>query len=200
MSWFTPYHVMDEGGGSGLRPMSEYSRRDPGFSVPMLQGRVSNLYIQWMYGLSDGDMEPLKPYVTEELYRHFCSQAASVRDAGLTLHLERPAVLRTEILGWRALPGEDRISVRLQTRAVVYILDSRGKLTDGSRDSETFESRIWEFRRASGEVTGHDAGVISMHCPGCGAPIDVLDSARCPFCGKLVRARHFDWKACAVYE
>ena len=199
MSWFTPYHVMDEGGGENLRPMSEYSRRDPGFSVPMLQSRVSNLYVQWMYGLSDGDMEPLRPYVTDTLYDHFCSQARAIREAGHTLHLERPAVLRTEILGYQALPQEDRIHVRLQTRAVIYTLDAKGNLVEGDRSAETFESRIWEFSRPAGDSTGHDTGVVSMHCPGCGAPVDVLDSAKCPFCGKLVRARHFNWKACAVY-
>ena len=197
--WFTPYHVMESGGDEGLTPMSEYSRRDPGFSVPAMQARVSNLYVQWMYGLCDGDMEPLKPYVTEGLYRHFTEQARSFRDKEQTFNIARPAVLRTEILGFRVLPGEDRIPVRLQTRAVCFVTDSRGKLVEGDRNAEVFDSKIWEFRRAAGGQTGRDTGIVSAHCPGCGAPVDLLTSAKCPFCGKLIKARHFDWIACAIW-
>ncbi len=200
MNLFVPYHVMDSSQDSGLSPMSQYSKRDPGFSVPSMQARVSNLCIQLMFGLCDGDMDPLKPYVTDKLLRHFQDQAAAIAKQGHELHIERPCVLRTEILGYQVLPGEDRIHVRVQTRTVQYVTDAHGKIVSGNRRNEEFASAIWVFTRPTGEETQHPEGVVSDHCPSCGAPVNLYASAKCPYCGYLKAVQQFNWLACSILE
>ena len=147
LNWMTPYHVMAEGGDEGLRPMSELCNYDPSFSVPDMQARVSNLTIQLLFGFGDGDMTPLKPYVTEDLLEEFRRQAAEWAKNGRTLNVVRPVVLRTEMLGFEIENGEAYVHVRTQTRAVLYATDPRGKVVEGSPSEETFESRTWIFAR-----------------------------------------------------
>ncbi|MBQ6563925.1 MAG: TIM44-like domain-containing protein [Clostridia bacterium] len=197
--WLTPYHVMVEGGDSGLQPMSELCKYDPSFSVPDMQARVSNLTVQLLFGFGDGDMAPLKPYVTEELLQEFQRQAAEFAEQGRKLNVVRPAILRTEMLGFELGKGEARVHVRTQTRAVLYVTDRNGNVVDGNSTSETFESRTWVFVRGIDEKTGRVLRIDSQHCPNCGAPVNVYMSARCSHCGTLVPVAHFKWTACAVY-
>ncbi len=200
MSLFVPYHTMVEGEDATLSPMSQYSSRDPWFSVPSMQSRVSNLCIQLMFGLCDGDMEPLEPYVTPELLRHFTDQAEALRRSGQQMHVERPCVLRSEILGFRALPGEDHVHVRCQTRCVQYVTDSRGRVISGDRSREEFSAAVWVFSRPVDEKTERNQDFRSWHCPGCGAAFNVYTSAKCPYCGRLVPVRQFNWIANAILD
>ena len=197
-SIFTPFHTMAEDEDPSLTPMSQYSSRDRSFSVPAVQSRVSNLCIQLMFGLCDGDMEPLKPYVTDSLFNHFKTMADQWKQSGNTLHIERPAVLRTEILGFRVLPNEDHIHVRCQIRAIQYVTDCRGRLVSGDRSKEVFVSAVWVFARETGKITQRESGLVSVQCPSCGVPINVYDSARCPHCGALTPVKLFNWMACAI--
>ena len=197
--WLKRYHVMKSGGESGLRPMSEFSRIDPGFSVPDLQARVSNLAIQKMFGLSDGDMEPLKPYVTEPLLKELQQRGLKYKKESKMLNVIRPAVLRTEILGFQVAGEEARVHVRIQTRAVLYVTDQSGRVVDGDRNREVFESETWVFSRGIDQKTGHVSAVESSHCPACGSPVNAYSSARCPRCGALVPVERFGWKACQLY-
>ena len=154
LNWMTPYHVMAEGGDEGLRPMSELCNYDPSFSVPDMQARVSNLTIQLLFGFGDGDMTPLKPYVTEDLLEEFRRQAAEWAKNGRTLNVVRPVVLRTEMLGFEIENGEAYVHVRTQTRAVLYATDPRGKVVEGSRERlQAFEGTVIAKRNGSSRET-----------------------------------------------
>ena len=197
--WMTPYHVIEDRADSSLQPMSEFCRIDPDFSVPDLQSRVSNLMIQLMFGMADGNLKPLKPYMSDSLLKDFTAQAEAYARDGRKLHVIRPSVLRTEVLGYRLVGDEARVRIRIQTRSVMYTTDQSGRVIGGSDHDEYFEDRIWEFARALDVQTGHIKKVDSQHCPSCGAPMNVYRSAVCSHCGSLVRADHFAWSACAVY-
>ncbi len=194
--WERPYHVMDDEQDSRLRPMSEFNWIDPGFSVPDLQARVSNLTVQLMFGFSDGDLEPLKPYVTESLLKEFRRQAEAYSKDGRMLNVIRPAVLRTEILGFEILKEEARVHVRTQTRVIMYVTDRSGRVVEGDRNREIFDSKTWVFTRGLDEKTGQVLSVESQHCPACGSPVDAYSSAKCPRCGSLVPLARFGWIAC----
>ena len=79
------------------------------------------------------------------------------------------------------------------SRLTAYILDDRtGKVISGSRNKEKFMEYEWDVCRKSGVITG-SAGMQSVSCPKCGAPLNINQTAKCPYCGSIVTLVNEDW-------
>ena len=57
----------------------------------------------------------------------------------------------------------------------------------------------WDLLRPTGTQTNAESGETKrITCPGCGAPLDVNASARCPYCGTVIRQQAQDWVISAI--
>ena len=50
----------------------------------------------------------------------------------------------------------------------------------------------WDVCRKSGIITG-SGGMQSVSCPKCGAPLNINQTAKCPYCGSIVTLINEDW-------
>lgn len=177
----------------GLRPVSELTQQDAHFDVGDLQERITNLNMQLFVGLSKADLEPLRPYVTDDMYEKLLRYARQYTDKGRRLYIVRPCVLRCEPLGYRLEAGETRILFRVQTRMIRFAADDRGSIVEGVRGKELFELRTWELARPAQILTGERPELESTNCPACGGALNAYASAVCPYCGAAMRVKRFDW-------
>lgn len=180
---------------SSLRPISELRATDYNFSEAMFQEKVAKMYVDMQAAWQAKNFEPMRPYFTEELYTQFARQLKEgFIDRGLTNKVERISVLDARIMGFRQDDRNDAVVVRLNTRIVDYVVrDSDGSVVRGDSSRELFMDYEWTLIRPKGQVTPTDEELNSMHCPSCGAPVDINRSAVCEYCGTvLVNAEH-DW-------
>ena len=57
----------------------------------------------------------------------------------------------------------------------------------------------WDLLRPTGTKTEAESGETKrITCPGCGAPLDVNASARCPYCGTVIQQQAQDWVISAI--
>lgn len=196
--WLMPRSRKTHPKEAGLRPIEELARQDPHFDVGDLQARLSNLTIQLLYGRCDGNMEPLRPYVTLALYDDLSRKARQYMDQGRRLNIIRPCVLRCEALGYRTDADEIRILFRVQTRMVRYVTNDNRKIVEGSRSKEIFELKTWELSRSAGVKTEAEPELDDTPCPACGSPVNTYASAICPCCGTAVRVERYDWTICSI--
>ncbi len=185
--------------GSKLLPMSEYAKLDPNFSESDMREKLSNIYVQMQNGCTARNIESLRPYFTDALYQQFDRQIKSLVASHRINRVDRIAVLDVTLRGWFQEGGDDHLVAALKTRITDYIVDEEtGKVVSGSDTAEKFMTYEWDLSRPTGAVTELAGEVTERHCPNCGAPLSVNESAKCPYCDTVLTFKDHDWTIYAV--
>lgn len=170
-----------------LQPISGYSALDPGFDPAALQQKLSNLYVQLQQCWTGKDLSPMRPYLSDAFYAQLERQLGGLIKLSRTNYVDRIAVLSVDVNGWTQDGGMDHIYATLNTRIVDYtVFDPNGKIVSGSDKAEKFMTYRWHLVRPSGQTTTEQSGVRSISCPHCGAPLNINETAKCPYCDSIV--------------
>ena len=177
-----------------LRRIEEYLQIDPSFNAEQFRDKVSNLYVQFQNAWQKKDLSPLRPYLTDTYYSQMDNQLGRYRNSGQTNIVDRIAVLKTELMGWKQESGYDEMIVRLDTRIVDYVIDDNtGNIVRGSKTDEKFMTYEWTLVRTTGVKTSRSTGTTGQTCPYCGASVNINQSAVCEYCGSVLTTDKFDW-------
>lgn len=184
---------------SRLQPIGDLAVTDPSFDANAMQEKISNLYVQMQNCWTDKNIESLRPYFTDAFFTQMERQLNGLKSRGLTNHVDRIAVLGVNLRGFYKQGGDEHLIVELRTRIVDYtVQDSDKKLVSGDRNREKFMTYEWDMCRAEGSVTTREGAMQSVSCPGCGAPLSINTTAKCPYCGRVVTLDEHDWALCAI--
>ena len=184
---------------SRLQPLGDLAVTDPSFDANAMQEKISNLYVQMQNCWTDKNIESLRPYFTDAFFTQMERQLNGLKSRGLTNHVDRIAVLGVNLRGFYKQGGDEHLIVELRTRIVDYtVQDSDKKLVSGDRNREKFMTYEWDMCRAEGSVTTREGTMQSVSCPGCGAPLSINTTAKCPYCGRVVTLDEHDWALCAI--
>lgn len=184
---------------ASLSPVSTLLDEDPNFSEAKIKEKVANLYVQMQNSWQDKDFEPMRAHMTDALYSQFARQLDDIAAASCTNYVERIAVLDVNITGWMRDDVNDSLVAIINTRIVDYTVnDKTGKLVSGSRTAEKFMCYEWTLVRSKGMQTpapsgNGSEGISTIHCPSCGAPVEINQSAKCPYCDSIISAKDYDW-------
>ena len=166
---------------------------DPLFDETDVENRIKNLWMQLQLARSSGDPEPLKPYFSAHLYSTEENKLRDDLKADRIRHTIRPVVLRSNLTYEGVDRGQEKLACHMVTRTrPEEIRRSRGKTVAGGE--ETFWREEWILTRPAGSATPAAGSPVSVSCPGCGSPLSLYKSAKCPFCGSLVPVSDFTWK------
>ena len=190
----------DRSGRQGdYSPMSDYHSLDPAFKESAFREKLSNLYVQMQNCWAAKDIRSLRPFFDDAYFTQMERQLEQHRRQGRTNYVDRIAVLSVTLDGFRQEAGKDHILATIKTRIVDYTLDDRsGKLISGHKDREKFMTYQWDLCRTTGYQSTEKAGLDKTVCPSCGAPLDINASARCPYCGSVIRSADHDWVICFI--
>ena len=184
---------------SRLQPLGDLAVTDPSFDANAMQEKISNLYVQMQNCWTDKNIESLRPYFTDAFFTQMERLLNGLKSRGLTNHVDRIAVLGVNLRGFYKQGGDEHLIVELRTRIVDYtVQDSDKKLVSGDRNREKFMTYEWDMCRAEGSVTTREGAMQSVSCPGCGAPLSINTTAKCPYCGRVVTLDEHDWALCAI--
>lgn len=184
---------------SRLQPLGDLAVTDPSFDANAMQEKISNLYVQMQNCWTDKNIESLRPYFTDAFFTQMERQLNGLKSRGLTNHVDRIAVLGVNLRGFYKQGDKEHLIVELRTRIVDYtVQDSNNKLVSGDRNREKFMTYEWDMCRTAGSVTSKEGVMHSVSCPGCGAPLSINTTAKCPYCGRVVTLDEHDWALCAI--
>lgn len=182
---------------SQLMPIETIRNADPNFSEAAIQEKIGNLYVRMQGAWQEKEFDSMRPFMTDALFNQFKLQLDELVRAGQTNYVERIAVLNVDLTGWRSDEVVDAIVALVNTRIIDYTVDDRtGKLISGSKTAEKFMTYEWTLTRSKGRTTpagDENDETTTVHCPSCGAPVEINQSAKCPYCGSVINAEDFDW-------
>ena len=158
---------------ANLKPISEYTAIDEGFSEADMKEKLSNLYVRMQQCWQNKNIEELRPFFTDSFYSQMEMQLKGIIDAKQTNHIERIAVLSVELEGFTQSETEDKIYAEIKTRIIDYTLDDKtGNVVSGSKTAEKFMTYEWELTRPTGKKTVRSEETKAVNCPNCGARMD----------------------------
>ena len=184
---------------SQLMPIQTIRSTDPNFSEAAIKEKIANLYVRMQNAWQAKEFETMRPYMADAIYNQFKLQLDELIRSQCTNHVERIAVLNVNLMGWRSDETNDAIVAELQTRIIDYISnDATGKVISGSKTTEKFMTYEWTLIRTKGMTTPAPSGegkedTVTIHCPSCGAPVEINQSAKCPYCDSVINADNYDW-------
>jgi hypothetical protein len=182
--------------------VAAYLASDPGFNVSFMEDRVSAVFWRYQQALLEGNADPLRkvalPSFCETVQlphpglRPTFSQEEKVSRSLSTsgVGYGDVAVGVTEITSVQFGDPHDRITALVKWAGVPLNSDSgpRGRYT-----GKTFYSHVFAFVRKRGVQTSLARGLLSLHCPGCGAPERASHHAVCSYCGIPLGGGDHDW-------
>jgi hypothetical protein len=164
---------------AGIGSLDMLKERDPDFSKEAFLEKVSNMYVQLQEAWEAKKWEPIRMLMTDALFNQFNRQLEEYIKNNQTNHVDRIAVLSTEVTGYRQDEVNDIITVLLKTRIVDFVTnDVTGELVRGNKNKELFMTYEWTLIRAKGVKTFHQEGESQTRCPSCGAPISINQSGK----------------------
>ena len=184
---------------SALMPISTIKDNDPNFSEAAIKEKIGNLYVRMQNAWQAKEFEEMRPYMTDALYSQFKLQLDEIIRSECTNYVERISVLDVALTGWRSDEAVDAIVAVVSTRIVDYTQnDKTGMVVSGSKTTEKFMTYEWTLIRSKGMKTPETAGegsenTVTIHCPSCGAPVEINQSAKCPYCGSVINSADYDW-------
>ncbi len=186
-----------------LSPISSLIAEDPNFSERDMKERIANLYVRMQGAWEAKKFEEMQPFMKDALYAQFALQLNELIRAGQTNRVEKIAVLSVGLIGWRRDEAAETVVATVSTRIIDYTIDDRtGKVVSGSKTAEKFMTYQWELSRSAGTKTLSPTDAPgekeARRCPSCGAPLNLNQSAKCPYCDSVINAKDFDWVISAV--
>ncbi len=180
---------------SELQSMAEYKKLDPNFDESKLQQRLSNAYVQMQNCWTAKNLEPLRPYLSDAMYAQLDRQLQQNYVKGRrTNHVDNISVNVVNLRGFKQVGDQDQIIVELVARITDYTVDDRtGQVVRGTKDREKFMTYEWSVTRTKGMKTEESEGLTTITCPHCGAPVNLNESAKCPYCGSILTVEKHDW-------
>ena len=135
---------------------------DPGLNAQFLEDRASVLFWRWQQALWESSPASLAGVASDE----FCSCLARSLPGQPSRPQGAEAVGEVSVLALE--PGEplDRAHVLVKWSA-----------------EQCLRQHVLILGRRSGVKTDARSGLVSLRCPGCGAPPQTRDAARCAYCG-----------------
>jgi len=180
---------------SRLKSIPELQAEDPEFNQEKIEQKIGNLYVQMQNAWTAKDFEPMRPYFTNDLFSQFDRQLSVFRQQKKTNYVDDIAVLDVAVRGWYEQDDNDCLVARVRTRIKDYTLDDKsGEVLAGDRNKELFMEYEYTLVRTKGKKTTTQGTTIdTQHCPNCGAPINLAQSAKCEYCGSIITAKDYDW-------
>lgn len=174
----------------------------PEFQYDEMKERANNVLISYLRGidnrqvssLSGGNME-----LEEQLRNHI----EMLSSKGQQEHYEQIKIHRTEIHQYRKTSGRCIITFQSALECYHYVTDENGNVIDGSKDYkyQTKYNTDLIYIQNRDLVEKETESALGLTCPNCGAPIKILGSKFCEYCGSgIVELNIHAWSFSNIEE
>jgi len=143
-------HVED--GSDAAKALAAMKSAEPSFSVSEFLGGARGAYEMILMAFENGDVEKLKPFLSEEVMETFEGVIQDRQDQGLTIEASFVGIRELELAdaSFDSSTSEGEISVRLVAELTSVVRDAEGEIVEGDPNAIKRQRDLWTFARQMG--------------------------------------------------
>ena len=132
--------------------LAEMKRIEPSFNVTDFVGGARGAYEMIVMGYERGDLDEIKPFLSEEIYESFVDGVAAREDQGLTVEASFIGIRETTLENVTLDPDtkEAEMTLRFVAEITSAVRDSEGTVIEGSLTDAKKQKDTWVFARIMG--------------------------------------------------
>ena len=132
--------------------LAEMKRAEPGFNVTEFVSGARQAYEMILMAFETGDLAPVQPFLSEEVYEAFLSVISDREDKGLTVQANFLGVRETNLQDARfdETTREGEITLRFVGELTSVVKDQTGEIVEGNPNEIRKQRDVWTFARIMG--------------------------------------------------
>lgn len=169
-----------------------FMTRHPDFVWDAFVKKVKEIFLNLQNSWSSLDWEKARPYETDYLFSTHRYWIEKYKAQGLRNVLEDITIENVTPVKIERDAYYESMTVRIYALMKDYTVDKTGKFISGSKTTKRRFSEYWTFIRYIGAQKNKDSE-DGMHCPNCGAAININMAGLCQYCNSKITSGKFDW-------
>jgi ribosomal protein L37AE/L43A len=168
---------------------------DPNFSSSDFLSFVKRVYIDIQTAWCKRDLAPVRLLLHDNLFDATVRQIQAKIDQGVVYHYESMVVNTAYLTSYARDKQYEYLTVYLNARMIDWQEDERtGAILRGDKTTRWDLRYKMKFMRSVGILTKEAAsGVTDHNCPNCDAPLEMVSSGKCSYCGSVVTTGQYSW-------
>ena len=143
-------HVDD--GSASAKALAAMKLAEPGFSVSEFVSGARQAYEMILMAFERGDLAPVQPFLSDEVYDAFLSVIADREDKGLKVEASFIGVRETALTEaeFDRASDEGQITIRFVGELTSVVRDAEGAVVEGNPNEVRKQRDVWTFARKMG--------------------------------------------------
>lgn len=163
---------------------------DPSFLEANFLSFVDNVFIKLHLALMKGNLDEVRHFISDSIYSEFDNRLKVLNEKNERQIFGEINVKDSKIEECTETEDSFLIKVTLISRYLDYVIDkdsgTKKRGNDSSRKEKT-NTLIFERKK---DLKKREK---SIHCPSCGANMDINNSGKCNYCGQIYKQEDYDW-------
>ena len=140
-----------------------------------------NIQVAWM----NFDNETLKRCVTDELYNTYSAQLSTLKVKNQQNIMKDFKLLNANMIGMETQEKVIALTLKMKVECYDYVVSKEGQTLRGNDKQKVIYEYAMTFNKGISDKPNK--------CPNCNAPLENVNSSKCPYCGSNIINDSYDW-------
>lgn len=156
---------------------SKINKIDPNISIEEFKKKAFNIYKDIQEAWMNFDTDKIRKLTTDEIYNMYSSQLETLKLKNQKNIMKNIEYVDAKIINITNVSGVITINVYLRVKVLDYVINVKTNKTVRGIDNARLDI---EYNLTFVKSETDDKKIET--CPNCGAPVDIISSATCPYC------------------
>lgn len=157
----------------------------PDFDEENFKEKAYELYKEIQVAWMNFDNDSIRKCVTDELYNTYSAQLATLKVKNQKNIMKDFQLLDSKIIGMETKEKLVSLTIKMKIECYDYIVDKEGKTLRGNDKQKVIYEYVMTFNKGVSDRPNK--------CPNCNAPLDNVNSSKCPYCDSNIINESYDW-------
>ena len=141
-----------EDGSESAKALAAMKLAEPGFVVDDFVSGARGAYEMILMAFENGDLAPVQPFLSEDVYEAFLSVVSDREDKGLKIQANFIGVRETRLeeATFDRATNEAQITIRFIGELTSVVRDAEGTIVEGNPNEIKKQRDVWTFGREMG--------------------------------------------------
>lgn len=155
------------------------------FDEDKFKEKAYELYQEIQVAWMNFDKDSIRKCVTDELYNTYSAQLSILKIKNQKNIMKDFKLLNSSVIGMEIKEKMVSLTIKMKVECYDYVVDKEGKTLRGNDKQKVIYEYTMTFNKGVSDRPNK--------CPNCNAPLDNVNSSKCPYCDSNIINEGYDW-------